>query len=225
MAANNKIGSIIAGHVIGKNPAISISDDGRHCSIVCYADEITYQEIMNDGAHCGIQIYRDTIDRFITALLNPDDIVLEYASRLYNDDSILAGERIRLYFSGAELDLLKIRHRYYICTQGALEGEHIVLHTDHLDFSCRGCHYRAESMAFVVPADVYTIIDYKYLKIYRSTVADDISDIYKEVNAAVSAGTLEMEFDNLLAMCAEAGISIWSLMGMTDHSLIDFQQK
>lgn len=225
MAVSNKSGSIIAQYVIGKNPAISISDDGRHCRIVCYADEITYQEIMNDAAHCGIQIYRDTIDRFNTSLLNPDDFTLQYASRLYSDDCILAGERIRLFFAGSELDLLKIRHRYYICTHGPLEGEYIVMDNDHLDFSCRNCHYRAESMAFIAPGDVYTIIDYKYLKIYRSPVAADISNIYKEVNTATATGTLEAEFDNLLAICAEAGISIWSLMGMIDHSLISFQQK
>lgn len=225
MAVSNKSGSIIAQHVIGKNPAIIVDADGRHCRIVCYADELTYQEIMKDAAHCGIQIYRDTIDRFITSLLNPDDFTLQYASRLYSDDCILVGERIRLFYSDAELDLLKILRGYYICTRGPLEGEYIVLDTNQLDFSCRNRHYRAESMAFIVPGDVYIVIDYKYLKIYRSPVAADISNIYKEVNAAVASGTLETEFDNLLAMCADAGISIWSLMGMIDHSLIGFRKK
>ena len=80
-------------------------------------------------------------------------------------------------------------------------------------------------MAFLMPCDAYTILDYKYLKNYRSEVADDISDIYKEVSEAVFSENLVAEFEHLLLMCANAGVSLWTLMGMIDHSMINIKGR
>ena len=97
--------------------------------------------------------------------------------------------------------------------------------SDSLDFNYKGKYYIVESMAFLAPCDAYTIIDYKYLKNYRSEVADDISDLYNEVNVAVLSGTIVAEFDNLLAMCAGAGVSLWTLMGMIEHAKITIERR
>lgn len=220
MAVSNSIGSIIAKYVIGEKPAICYNaEDGRY-HIITYSDEIVYNKIMDESARCGLLVFRDTIDKIITELHSYDDFMLQHSPRIYNDTGILPGERIRLFFKDTELELMKIRPRYYICIDGPLKGEFIAINSDSLDFSFNSKYYNVESMAFLVPGDAYTIIDYKYLKNYRSEVANDISDIYNEVNAAVFSGNLVDEFDNLLAMCATAGVSLWTLMGMIDHAVI-----
>ena len=75
-------------------------------------------------------------------------------------------------------------------------------------------------MAFLVPCNAFTIIDHRYLKIYRSKVTRDISDIYNEVNSAIIHSELETEFGKLLEMCSGAGISLWTLMGIIDHIML-----
>ena len=180
---------------------------------------------MDESARCGLRVFRDTIDKFITDLHTHDDFTLLHSTRIFNDTEILAGERVRLSYKDSELDLLKIRPGYYICTNGPLRGEYIAINSDCLDFSYKGKDYIVESMAFLVPGDAYTIIDYKYLMIYRTEIVDDISDIYNEVNAAVFKGNLTAEFGNLLTMCADAGVSLWTLMGMIDHSMITVERR
>lgn len=225
MAVSNSLGSIIAKYVIGEKPAICYSEDNGRYHVMTYSDEIVYKNIMDESARCGLQVFRDTIDKIITNLHSHDDFTLQHFTRIYNDTEILAGERVRLLFKNSELDLIKIRPRYYICTDGPLGGEYIAIKSDCLDFNYKGKNYIVQSMAFLVPGDAYTIIDYKYLKNYRSEVADDISDIYNEVNAAVFRGNLTSEFDNLLTMCAGAGVSLWTLMGMIDHSMITVKRR
>lgn len=225
MAVSNSIGSIIAKYVIGDKPAIFYCEEDRRYHIITYADEIAYKKIMDESAICGLKIFRDTIDKIIIDLHNYDDFILQHSMRIYNDTGILPGERVRLFFKDAELDLIKIRPRYYICIDGALKGEFLAMDSDSLDFNYKGKYYIVESMAFLAPCDAYTIIDYKYLKNYRSEVADDISDLYNEVNVAVLSGTIVAEFDNLLTMCAGAGVSLWTLMGMIEHAKITIERR
>ena len=225
MAVRNGVGSIIARYVIGEKPAICYNEDSGRYRIVTYSDEVAYKTIMDESARCGLRVFRDTIDKFITDLHTHDDFTLLHSTRIFNDTEILTGERVRLSYRDSELDLLKIRPRYYICTDGPLRGEYIAINSDCLDFSYMGKDYIVESMAFLVPGDAYTIIDYKYLMLYRTEMADDISDIYKEVNAAVFKGNLTAEFGNLLTMCTDAGVSLWTLMGMIDHSMITVERR
>lgn len=220
MAVSNGLGSIIAKYVIGERPAICYSEDSGRYQIIIYSSEIIYKNIMDESARCGLRVFRRTIDQFIMDLYSYDDCILQYSTRIYNDTEILAGERVRLFLKDAELDLIKIRPRYYVCTQGPLRGEYIAINSDCLDFNYKGRNYVVENMAFLIPSDAYTIIDYKYLRNYRSEVADDISDIYNEVSAAVFSGNLVAEFEYLLTMCANAGVSIWTLMGVIDHLMI-----
>mgnify|MGYP000020968202 FL=1 len=225
MAVSNGLGSIIAKYVVGEKPAICYSEDSGRYQIIIYSDEIIYKSIMDESTRCGLRVFRSTIDQFIMDLYGHNNCILQYSTRIYKDTEILTGERVRLFLKDAELDLIKIRPRYYICTQGPLRGEYIVIKSDSLDFSYKGRNYVVENMAFLMPCDAYTILDYKYLKNYRSEVADDISDIYKEVSEAVFCENLVAEFEHLLLMCANAGVSLWTLMGMIDHSMINIKGR
>lgn len=225
MAVSNNLGSIIAKYVVGEKPTIYYNEDNGRYHIMTNADEIVYKKIMDESDRCGLHVPRDIIDKIITDLHNYEDFTLQHSTRIHNDTEILPGERVRFFFKDAELDLMKIRPRYYICLKGPLRGEYITIDSDGLDFNHNGKNYIVESMAFLIPGDAYTIIDYKYLKNYRSEVSDDISNIYNEVNAAIFSGNLIAEFDNLLTMCADAGVSIWTLMGMIDHSMITIKWR
>ena len=220
MAVNNEIGRIIAQYAIGNSPAIYFCEDDKRYHITTYADEIVYQKIMDESAMCGLQVYRDDIDSFIISLHHNDEFFLQNASRIYKDSEILAGERIKLFFNGAEIDLLKIRSRYYICTYGPIKGKIVTIESDYFCFDYEGVNYNTQSMAFLVPCNAFTIIDHRYLKIYRSKVTRDISDIYNEVNSAIIHSELETEFGKLLEMCSGAGISLWTLMGIIDHIML-----
>lgn len=216
MAVNNQIGSIMAKYVIGEEPAIFFDEDRRRFSLRTYIGGDVYRNIFDDAARCGSTVYRDSIDRFISALLNSEEVIIKYASRIYNDLEILAGERIRLYTTDAELDLLKIRSRCYVCTKGIFEGETITLKNDSLDFTHKNVVFDVRSVAFLVPSSTYIALDYRYLKSYRSDVVSDISDLFREVFIAFQNNQLEAEFLNLLKMCSDFGVSIWTLMGIID---------
>jgi hypothetical protein len=217
MAVNNIIGGIMAKYVIGERPAIFYNEDCEHYSLRTYISEEVYKNIFADVTRCGFTVHRDSIDSFICSLLNQDDMTILYANQIYNDKEILAGERIRLYSKNAEIDLLKVRPRCYICTKGFLKGEIILLKTDSLDFTHDQMDFDVQSIAFLVPGNAYAVMDYKYLKNYRSDVASDISELINETSLAFQNNVLDIEFHNLLKKCTAFGVSIWTLMGVIDY--------
>lgn len=223
MAVNNIIGGIMAKHVIGAKPAICFNNDSGRYDLVTYISEEVYRNIFEEADRCGFTIYRDNIDRFISNLLNQGNMAIQYASRIYKDNEILAGERIRLYSKNTELDLLKVSSRCYICINGALKGEIIFLNSDNLDITHKLMIFNVQCIAFLIPGDTFAVLDYKYLKTYRSEVVTDITELYNEVYTSFQKNALEVEFHNLLDMCSSFGISIWTLMGMIDFLQIRTQ--
>lgn len=217
MAVNNVVGGIMAKYVIGERLAIFFNEDCEHYSLRTYINEEVYKNIFIEVTRCGLTVHRDSIDSFICSLLNQDDMTILYANQIYHDKEILAGERIRLYSKNAEIDLLKVRPRCYICTKGLLKGEIILLKADYFDFTYEQRNFDVQSIAFLVPNSAYTILDYKYLKNYRFDVASDISELINETNLAFQNNVLDIEFHNLLKKCTDLGVSIWTLMGVIDY--------
>jgi len=217
MAVNNIVGGIMAKYIIGDRPAIFYNEDCEHYFLRTYISEEVYKKIFSEVAICGFTVHRDSIDSFICSLLNQDEMTILYANQIYNDKEILPGERIRLYSKNAEIDLLKVRPRYYICTKGFMKGEIILLKSDSLDFTHEQMTFDVQSIAFLVPGSAYTVMDYKYLKNYRSDVASDISELINETSLAFQNNVLDVEFHNLLNKCTDLGVSIWTLMGVIDY--------
>ncbi len=216
MAVNNTLGGIMAKYVIGARPAICFNEDKERFTLRTYVSEDVYKNIFDEAARCGYTVYRDSIDFFISKLLNQDDVALQYAKRIYRDNEILAGERLRLFSEESEIDLLKIRKQCYICTRGSLEGEIIVLDNVSLDSSHELRALNFQSIAFLMPGNAYTVMDYKYLKNYHNEVATDITGLYDKVCFAFQNNALEEEFQKLLDECGGLGVSIWTLMGLID---------
>ena len=216
MGVSNLTGGIIAKFVIGSNPSLSYDGNSGLYSLSVFIGETVYQNIFKDAERCGITVYRDNIDSFIRDMLQPDNLPLQYTNRIYTDDEILAGERLRLYSNEGELDLLKINPLRYICTNGVLKGQIILLNNSHFESCPELKSFDIRSLAFIMPNDAYKVIDCKYLKIYRNKVANDISNLYDDVSTALFNHSLVRDFPSLLNVCKDSGVSIWTLMGMIE---------
>ena len=143
-------------------------------------------------------------------------MVIQYVDKIYQDYQVLAGERVRLLSKNGELDLLKIRPRYYICTGGDLKGQTVILKSDVFTSIEEFIRFNTLSMAFLVPNSAITVLDYTYLKIYRCAVATDISELYNEVSVSIQNDTIIEDFQKLLGLCGDFGVSLWTLKGILD---------